>query len=94
MSKTVRVKVTPGAKKELVEKVSDDMFRVAVREEAERNQANIRVQELLARQFAVSVQNVRIVAGHHSRTKRFEINVESVPSLRVYDKHKHQSDQH
>lgn len=69
----IKVKVTPAARKESLEKISDGEFRVSVKELAERNEANNRVRELLAEHFAVPLGKVRMLAGHRSRTKRFEI---------------------
>ncbi len=64
----VRVQVQPGAKKERVEEVGG-VLRIAVREPAERNLANERVRELVARHHGVPRAQVRIVAGHHSPVK-------------------------
>ena len=73
MSKTVKVKVVAGAKKERLEEEKEGVFTIAVRERAERNEANTRVRELVAEYFAVPMGKVRMVTGHHGPTKRFEI---------------------
>lgn len=69
----IRVRVQPGAKKESVEHVSDTEFRVAVREKAERNLANGRVRELLARNYGLEEREVRLISGHRSPNKIFDI---------------------
>ncbi|NCN52252.1 DUF167 domain-containing protein [Candidatus Parcubacteria bacterium] len=69
----VRVRVVAGARKELVKKVSDTEFALSVREPAERNLANRRVQAVLAEIYEVPVRDVRITAGHRSPTKIFDI---------------------
>ena len=69
----VRVRVQPGAKKESIEQVSETEFRVAVREKAERNLANGRVRELLARNYGLENRDVRLVSGHRSPNKIFDI---------------------
>ena len=69
----VRVRVQPGAKKESIEQVSETEFRVAVREKAERNLANGRVRELLARNYGLESRDVRLVSGHRSPNKIFDI---------------------
>lgn len=65
----ISVKVRAGAKKELLEKISDTKFKIAVREKAEHNQANKRVIELLAAQFNVPVSKIRIAKGHRGPSK-------------------------
>jgi len=74
----IRVTVTPNAKKELFVPAEgkEDRFIVQVREKAERNMANTRVRELVAAHFSVPTGAVRMVSGHHSRTKMFSIDTE------------------
>ncbi len=69
----IHVKVRAGARSEQFEKVGRDHFAVIVRQKAERNQANIRVVELVAEHFGISVKSVRIVSGHHSPSKLLAI---------------------
>ncbi len=70
----VRARVVAGAKKEKVERVSDDHFDISVREPAERNLANGRVREIIADACGVSVSAVRIVSGHHSPSKIMSVD--------------------
>lgn len=65
----IRVRVTPGAKKESVRKVREGEYEMAVKEKAERNMANRRVIELAAREFRLPARAVRIVNGHRSPSK-------------------------
>ncbi len=65
----IHVKVTPGARKEIFKKKSEDHFEISVHEEAERNMANVRVLEIVAEYFKVSKNKIRIVNGHHSPSK-------------------------
>ncbi|MES3031736.1 MAG: DUF167 domain-containing protein [Patescibacteria group bacterium] len=65
----IHVKVTAGARKESFKAKSSDHFEVAVREKAERNQANSRILELIAEHFKVSKNKVRIVNGHRHPSK-------------------------
>ena len=65
----IHAKVTPGVKKESLKQVSADHFEISVREKAERNLANSRVLELLARHFKVPKSKVRIINGHRSPSK-------------------------
>ncbi len=61
----LKVVVQAGARKESIEKTSDDHFKVSVRQKAERNMANQRVIELIANHFKITIKKVRIVNGHH-----------------------------
>ena len=59
----VKVKVTPGSKKELFTKISDDHFEASVKEKAERNMANDRVRELVALHFGIPTKkSIRYLA--------------------------------
>ena len=59
--------------KERVEKLSENEYLVCVKEPAERNKANIRLTNLLARYFKVLPKNIRI-KNPTSRKKIVEIN--------------------
>lgn len=65
----IKVKVTAGVKKEIVEKIKDDEYRVWVKEKAERNMANNRVRELIAREYSIPIGKVKIISGHQSPSK-------------------------
>ena len=65
----IHVKVSAGAKQETFKKKNEDHFLVSVKEKAERNMANMRVLELMAKHFGVSKGRVRIVNGHRSASK-------------------------
>lgn len=73
----IKAKVTAGARKEAFLKLGEDSFRISVRESAERNMANKRVIELVARHFAVTVGAVRLVNGHHSPSKILSVNIKN-----------------
>ncbi len=64
-----------GAKRERVKKVNEDTFEMTVREPAERNLANKRIRELLAEHYELPLGQVRIVTGHHSQGKIFDIKL-------------------
>lgn len=65
----IKVKVMPSSKKECVERASSDIFLVSVKEPAKRNLANKRMVEIISEEFGVPSVKVRIVSGHHSRSK-------------------------
>ena len=69
----IKVRVIAGAKKESFEKVSDDHFKIIVKEPAEKNRANKRVIDILADFYTIPKKAVRIVNGHHSPSKIFDI---------------------
>ncbi len=72
----IKVKVIPNAKKEILKQVSDDHFNISVKEKAERNMANNRIIEIIARHFNVTVSAVRIINGHHSTSKMLSVRKE------------------
>jgi len=72
----VKVLVTPGAKKEKIERKKEDYFIVAVKEKAERNLANTRVLEVLSAFLAVPKNHLKIITGHQSRSKIISVSEE------------------
>lgn len=70
----VKVRVIAGAKDESVHKISDNRFDLRVKEKAERNRANARVLELIAREFHLPAKKVRIVNGHQSPSKMLAVD--------------------
>lgn len=70
----VRVRVTPGAKRESFTKDAErNVFLASVKEPAERNEANVRVQKLVAAFFGVPLKSARLLSGHRSMQKMFSI---------------------
>jgi len=65
----VKARVFPDSKKESVEQISKDHFKISVCEPAKQNLANRRVTELVATHYKVSVKSVRIINGHRSPSK-------------------------
>lgn len=74
----IKVRVTPGAKQEQFTHKKTDHFDIKVKEKAERNMANRRVMELIAHHYNIPIGKVRIINGHHSPSKIFSVDVESV----------------
>lgn len=71
ISATVRTE----AKREHLEQTKKGRLKIAVREAAERNQANRRVLELVAAHFGLPKGKVRIISGHTSTAKIFSIDL-------------------
>lgn len=72
----ISVHVSAGAKRELVESLPKGRLKIAVKEPAERNMANKRVRELVAAHFLLPLNKVRLISGHTSPAKIFDIEVE------------------
>ena len=69
----IRAIVTAGAKREVIRKIMDSVLEISVRQKAERNMANNRVLELVARHFHVPIKSVHLVSGHRNQNKIVEI---------------------
>lgn len=69
----VRVEVYAKTKKEKVSKVGENRFEISVKEPAERNLANLRVKEIIAELYGVSVTKAKLISGHHSPRKIISI---------------------
>ena len=70
----IKVKVLPGAKKEVFEQISDEQFKISVKEPAKMNMANRRVIELVARNFGVLSKKIRLISGHRSPNKVLSVS--------------------
>lgn len=69
----ISVRVTPKARRERFELTGEHAFVAAVREPAERNEANSRVQRLVAAHYNVPVTSVRFLTGVRAKKKVFEV---------------------
>jgi uncharacterized protein YggU (UPF0235/DUF167 family) len=69
----VKVIAEPGAKKEKIEQLKKDHFVIAVKAKAERNAANLRILEVLATFLKIPTNQLKIVTGHHSRSKIIDV---------------------
>jgi hypothetical protein len=67
------VKVKPNAKHASVEKLDETHYAVAVKEPPVEGKANAAVAKALAEHLGVPASRVRLVSGHTSRQKVFEI---------------------
>lgn len=70
----LRVDVVPDARKEEVLEGKNGSLILRVKEPAEGNRANLRVRELVSLRFQVPFAAVRILTGHHSRSKLLTID--------------------
>ena len=70
----IKIKARPGAKKAEVHKLEPNIFRVKIDAPAKENKANIRLLEIIADHFNVSLSCVRFISGLRSKTKVLEID--------------------
>ena len=70
----IKVFVTPSAKRESIEEKSEGILAVSVKEPAQGNHANTRVREIIALRLSVPLGKVRILTGHHSRSKLVSVS--------------------
>jgi uncharacterized protein YggU (UPF0235/DUF167 family) len=67
----LRVRAYPGSRKESVKKLSAERLSIRVKEPAEGNRANRRILEIVRSLYPGA--SVRMISGHHSPSKMFEI---------------------
>lgn len=65
----LRIRATPGARREAILGVHDGSLRVAVRAVAEKGRANDALTRFIAKTLAVPPSDVAVVAGRASREK-------------------------
>jgi len=65
----LKIRAVPEAKKDLIEVLSADTWKVSVRAPAERNLANQRVIELVANKLGLEPKQIRLISGHQSSNK-------------------------
>ena len=71
----ISVRVVAGAKVEKVEELPKGRLKIWVKEPATQNLANRRAVELVAAHHKLPVAKVRIIAGHHTPSKLFLLDV-------------------
>lgn len=67
----IKVKIIAGARKESIEKISEDHYNISVIEKAENNRANKRLLEIIKKEHPNSI--IKIISGHHSPSKILSI---------------------
>ncbi|HYE23184.1 MAG TPA: DUF167 domain-containing protein [Candidatus Paceibacterota bacterium] len=70
----IRTFVTADARRDHLERKKDGTLAVIVKAPPAGNQANKRVIELIAREFSVDPKHVRVISGHHNRSKMISID--------------------
>lgn len=72
--KIIKIKASAGAKKEAVEEIGPDSFKVRVSVAPEKGKANERIRELLAEHLGVSKSKISLKTGGASREKLFIVS--------------------
>lgn len=67
------LKVKPRAKIDKIEKISENVFHVSIKEPPEQGRANEAVISTLAEYFDISRSSIKIISGATSRQKIIEI---------------------
>ena len=75
MTKTIKVRVSAGAKTEKIEEVEPGVFKIRVSEPPEKGKANARVLELVAEYFKVPKSRVFLASGNVYREKIIMIDL-------------------
>lgn len=75
MPKTIKVRVSAGAKTEKVEEVESGVFKIRVQTAPEKGKANERVAELIAEYYKIPKSKVFLASGATYREKVFLIDV-------------------
>ncbi len=66
----IKIKVKPNSKEQKIEKISENEFKINLKEKAEDNKANLELLKLLRREFK---KPVRIIKGLKSKNKIVEV---------------------
>lgn len=69
----IRVQVAPGARRDKVERRSSSLYSISTKAEAEGNDANNRVIELMAEELGIPPRSIRIMTGHRSTSKMLKV---------------------
>lgn len=72
----VKVTVLAGSKKEYLKQVGDKRLEVAIKAKAKQNLANRAVITKLAEFYNISPSQIRLINGHHTPRKMFDIHNE------------------
>ncbi len=69
----IELKVITRAKKENIQKISENSYRIKVSSPPEKDKANKKIIELISRKFGVKKNNIRIVSGKTSNRKIVDV---------------------
>ena len=69
----IYINAKPNSREEKIEKISDSEYNICVKEPAENNKANIRIINLLSKEFNVNFRKIKI-KNPKSRRKLIDIH--------------------
>lgn len=69
----IRCEVKAGVKREQSIELFDDIYMISVKTQAVEGRANEAVRQILAKHLEIAPSRVKLVRGHRSRHKTFEI---------------------
>ncbi|MFC1621302.1 DUF167 domain-containing protein [Candidatus Omnitrophota bacterium] len=70
----IKLKVITRAKKEELQRLSEDNYKIKVSSPPEKGKANKRIIELLSREFGVKKRDIKIVSGETANKKVIEVS--------------------
>lgn len=69
----IQVKAKNGQRVESITETKPGRFEVSIKERPERGLANKRILEMVREHFGGASKNVKIINGHHTKTKLIKI---------------------
>ncbi len=67
----IKIRIFPNSKEEKVDRISEDHYKISVKQKAENNMANNRLLEIMRNEYPNSI--IKIISGHHSPSKILSI---------------------
>ncbi len=69
----IQVKAKTGQRIESITETKPGRFEISIKEKPERGLANKRILEIVRGHFSTVAKNVKIINGHHTKTKLIKI---------------------
>lgn len=70
----LKIKVKPNSGKQELIKISENEYKISLKERAENNKANLELIKLLKKYFKVGAEDIKIIKGMKSKNKIIEVN--------------------
>jgi uncharacterized protein YggU (UPF0235/DUF167 family) len=70
----IKVRVVAGSRKEKITQINDAEYQMIIKEPAKNNLANNKIKDILANEMKVERGKVRLITGHQSPSKIFDVN--------------------
>ncbi|MDD5192822.1 MAG: DUF167 domain-containing protein [Candidatus Nanoarchaeia archaeon] len=69
----LKIKVKPNSRKQEIEKIEGENYKISLKSKPKDNKANIELLKLLKKHFNVESKNIKIIKGLKSRNKIIEV---------------------